>query len=101
MKPRFLGVLFILVCAACAPAGGQPKFNLPVLPSATSVPMTAGARLVATLPQRIRVIGPADPAAARALPLRVVERFTDRQGMFGLDELDGVCPDWRERGTWA
>ena len=33
--------------------------------------------------------------------LRVVERFTDRQGMFGLDELDGVCPDWRERGTWA
>ena len=33
--------------------------------------------------------------------LRVVERFTDRQGMFSLSELDSTCPDWRERGTWA
>ncbi|MEO5708646.1 MAG: ferredoxin reductase [Nocardioidaceae bacterium] len=33
--------------------------------------------------------------------LRVVERFTDRQGMFALTELDTTCPDWRERGTWA
>ncbi len=33
--------------------------------------------------------------------LRVLERFTDVDGMFALDELDAVCPDWRERGTWA
>jgi ferredoxin-NADP reductase len=33
--------------------------------------------------------------------LRVVERFTDRQGMFELSELETTCPDWRERGTWA
>jgi ferredoxin-NADP reductase len=33
--------------------------------------------------------------------LRVIERFTDRQGMFALTELDTTCPDWRERGTWA
>jgi stearoyl-CoA 9-desaturase NADPH oxidoreductase len=33
--------------------------------------------------------------------LEVLERFTDRQGIFELDELDAVCPDWRERGTWA
>jgi ferredoxin-NADP reductase len=33
--------------------------------------------------------------------LTVVERFTDSEGMFELKELDKVCPDWRERGTWA
>ncbi len=34
--------------------------------------------------------------------LRVVERFTDADGMFSLDEhLEAEVPDWRERGTWA
>jgi ferredoxin len=33
--------------------------------------------------------------------LTVVERFTDREGVFALAELDTVVPDWRERGTWA
>jgi stearoyl-CoA 9-desaturase NADPH oxidoreductase len=33
--------------------------------------------------------------------LTVVERFTDTDGIFTFDELDTVCPDWRERGTWA
>lgn len=29
------------------------------------------------------------------------ERFTDTDGMFTADQLDDVCPDWRERETWA
>ena len=33
--------------------------------------------------------------------LRLYERHTDDDGMFALDELEGVCPDWRERQTWA
>jgi stearoyl-CoA 9-desaturase NADPH oxidoreductase len=33
--------------------------------------------------------------------LRVIERFTDEEGMFDLADLDRVVPDWRERGTWA
>ena len=33
--------------------------------------------------------------------LNVVERFTDLEGMFELHQLSEVCPDWRERGTWA
>jgi ferredoxin-NADP reductase len=33
--------------------------------------------------------------------LTVVERFTDTEGVFALAELDTLCPDWRERGTWA
>jgi ferredoxin-NADP reductase len=33
--------------------------------------------------------------------LDVTFRFTDDEGMFSLDELDTVCPDWRERETWA
>ena len=34
--------------------------------------------------------------------LTVVQRFTDEEGMFELaTDLEKVCPDWRERGTWA
>jgi ferredoxin-NADP reductase len=34
--------------------------------------------------------------------LKVVERFTDDEGMFDLEEhLEATVPDWRERGTWA
>jgi len=34
--------------------------------------------------------------------LHVVERFTDSEGIFELEtDLEKVCPDWRERGTWA
>lgn len=31
----------------------------------------------------------------------LIERYTDAEGMFTLDSLDEVCPDWRARGTWA
>jgi ferredoxin-NADP reductase len=33
--------------------------------------------------------------------LKVIERFTDEEGIFDLADLDSVVPDWRERGTWA
>jgi ferredoxin-NADP reductase len=33
--------------------------------------------------------------------LTVTTRYTDTEGLFALDELDTLCPDWRERGTWA
>jgi ferredoxin-NADP reductase len=33
--------------------------------------------------------------------LKVIERFTDDEGVFKLSDLDEVCPDWNERGTWA
>ncbi len=33
--------------------------------------------------------------------LTIVERFTDTEGIFELDGLEKVCPDWRERGVWA
>jgi ferredoxin-NADP reductase len=29
------------------------------------------------------------------------EQLTDTQGMLELKDLDDLCPDWRERGTWA
>lgn len=32
---------------------------------------------------------------------RVHVRHTREQGKFALSELDEVCPDWRERQTWA
>ena len=33
--------------------------------------------------------------------LRLYERFTDADGILTPDQLDDVCPDWRERETWA
>ncbi len=48
-----ISALVLVLCAACAPGGSQPKFNLTVLPSATSIPMPKSLRVAATLPQRI------------------------------------------------
>jgi stearoyl-CoA 9-desaturase NADPH oxidoreductase len=33
--------------------------------------------------------------------LRIHEQYTDAHGMFTLESLEGHCPDWRQRGTWA
>ena len=46
-------LLTVLWLAACAPPGSQPKFNLTVLPSATSIPMAKSPQVAVTLPQRI------------------------------------------------
>jgi stearoyl-CoA 9-desaturase NADPH oxidoreductase len=32
---------------------------------------------------------------------RLFEQHTDTDGVFRLDRLDEVCPDWREREVWA
>ena len=37
----------------------------------------------------------------RHADFRLHEQHTDTQGMFELPELERLCPDWRERGTWA
>ncbi len=39
--------------------------------------------------------------AARERHLRLYERFTETDGILTPDQLDEVCPDWRERETWA
>jgi ferredoxin-NADP reductase len=33
--------------------------------------------------------------------LRLHEQHTDSDGMLAMGDLDRVCPDWRERETWA
>jgi ferredoxin-NADP reductase len=33
--------------------------------------------------------------------LKLHERHTDTEGMFELDQLGDLCPDWREREVWA
>jgi ferredoxin-NADP reductase len=33
--------------------------------------------------------------------LRTVENFDDEHGILGVDRLEEVCPDWRERQTWV
>ncbi|MCP2342915.1 ferredoxin reductase [Actinomadura rupiterrae] len=37
----------------------------------------------------------------RELPVTLHERHTAASGRFKLAELDELCPDWRERDTWA
>ncbi len=32
---------------------------------------------------------------------RLHQRFTERDGRFTFDELDALCPDWRDRQVWA
>jgi ferredoxin-NADP reductase len=39
--------------------------------------------------------------AGRHDTLTVHELHTDRDGMLDPDDLDAVCPDWRDRETWA
>jgi len=44
------------------------------------------------------------PLADRHPGVRIVEHFTREQGRLSLDspaDLDSVCPDWRNRATWA
>ena len=33
--------------------------------------------------------------------LHIHEQYTDSDGMLEMKDLDRVCPDWRERETWA
>jgi ferredoxin-NADP reductase len=42
-----------------------------------------------------------DALDAKHPSLTIIKRYTDEEGMFELDELEKICPDWRERGTWA
>lgn len=37
----------------------------------------------------------------RAGRLRLVQRFTNTQGILPIDQIGEVVPDWRERQTWA
>jgi ferredoxin-NADP reductase len=39
--------------------------------------------------------------AERVDSFTLLERFTDTDGIMTPDELDDVCPDWREREAWA
>jgi ferredoxin-NADP reductase len=39
--------------------------------------------------------------ATRFPSYRLYEQHTDIDGLFSLDQLDDVCPDWREREVWA
>jgi len=39
--------------------------------------------------------------AARHESLRLVENYDDEHGRFGVERLEEVCPDWREREAWV
>ncbi len=39
--------------------------------------------------------------AERHAGLRLHEQYTDTDGLLTLDALPEICPDWRERETWA
>jgi ferredoxin-NADP reductase len=39
--------------------------------------------------------------AAEHEEFRLIERFTSRDGRLNFADLDGHCPDWRDRQVWA
>ncbi|MCX6395322.1 MAG: ferredoxin reductase [Propionibacteriales bacterium] len=54
-----------------------------------------------TTPERMIFRTELHELAARHPGLKLHERHTDTDGIFGWDGLDHLCPDWRERETWA
>jgi stearoyl-CoA 9-desaturase NADPH oxidoreductase len=52
-------------------------------------------------PERMIFRGELQEMAERHPGLHLHEQHTDLHGMFSLQQLDEVCPDWRHRETWA
>ena len=58
--------------------------------------------LVHSAPRREDVIFGAELRAwAEQGRLRLVERYTSRDGLLGVADVEALVPDWRERHTWA
>ncbi len=52
-------------------------------------------------PTRDAVVFGADLRARRSPAYVLHERHDDDHGMFTLDQLEDVCPDWRDRDVWV
>ncbi len=52
-------------------------------------------------PERMIFRAELQEMARRHPGLHLHEQHTDLHGMFSLHQLDEVCPDWRERESWA
>ena len=77
-RPSFRALLILAaLAAACAPASGQPRFNSPLLPEATSIPIPAQARTVASLPERIEAFDVSPDANTLGLAARGEVRLYD------------------------
>src|SRR5512138_3401917 len=62
---------------ACAPGSRQPRFNSPLLPEATSIPISASPRVIATLPDRITSFDVSPDASTLALAIQGEIRLYD------------------------
>ncbi len=73
----FLSALFLLLFAACTPASGQPRFDVPLLPQATSIPIPASSPVVVSLPGSLQAFDVSPDAALLALALKGEVRLYD------------------------
>ncbi len=78
MKRLLLPVtLTLALAAACASANGQPRFDSPLLPEATSIPIPAEAPVVITLPGSIQAFDVSPDASTLALAMKGEVRLYD------------------------
>lgn len=86
-------VLFITAGSGLTPVMGMLRNRLADLPDVVHVHLAPTARDV-IFANELR-------SFAASGHLRLIEHHDDESGIFSLDTLDQVVPDWRERRTWV
>ena len=92
-SPRPAKTLFVTAGSGITPVMGMLRNHLEELGDVV---------VVHSAPSRDDVIFGAEMRALAGSGLmRLVERHTDTDGLLTMADLEAVCPDWRERETWA
>jgi hypothetical protein len=83
--------------AACPPkAGARPRILLEAL-----ILISENRLLTRKIPYLSHGSCQDEPAWAGTGPLRLVERYTETEGILAPADLDELVPDWCEREAWA
>ncbi len=93
-------LLPMLVCAAalaaaCSPASGQPRFDAPLLPEATSIPIPASPPAVVSLPGSIQAFDVSPDGKTLALAMQGEIRLYDLHGYKLLRSLANAEPNFK------
>ncbi len=99
---KLLLLLVAALAAACAPSG-QPRFDLPLLPTATSIPIPASSPVVIDLPGSIQAFDVSPDAGTLALAMKGEVRLYDLHTYKLLRALKNAEPNsavaWSPDGT--
>jgi ferredoxin-NADP reductase len=91
-------VLFLTGGSGITPVMGMLRSHVFSAPLGNDLPDVVH---VHGAPTRDAVVFGAELRSRRASAYELHEFHDDTTGMFSLDQLDEVCPDWRERDVWV